>query len=371
MNRTLTTLRVLLPLTVAVGSPALALPAFVPTVSAVPQRVEYTITRIHPPPNAFGAVATGFNDLGHVVGRSQFFDGSPGLQGWVWKPAEGLTLLPQPPGLSRWSASDINNGGVIAGDGGFDSGQAWRLENGAYVFLGILPGDNVSTAGAINELGKIVGTSRDGGSFLVPPNAFLSESGQPMELVLAGGWAAFVNDSDQVVGHVSNQAWRSTPGSGVEMLGPLPSHPLTWAWAINAHGDVVGEAAWANGNGHVPFLFTDAGGMQQLGNFGGGASAADINAAGVVVGTYDPGVSRAWIWSEQKGMRILNDLVDPAKQISLMAAGRINEAGQILCRAYDNTVPGFRPVVLTPVDNPRHRRHFTGPVDPGGTVDVP
>lgn len=313
------------------------------------QAVEYTVTRIQPPPNAYSAVPTGLNDLGHVVGWSQFFDGSPSLQAWLWTPENGLTYLPPPPGLSRWRAMEINNGDVIAGDEGFDSGQAWRFQSGTYELLGVLSGDSASTAAAINEQGTIVGTSRDAGHFTVPPNAFLDRTGQSMELVLAGGWGTFLNDSGQVVGYASNQAWRFTPGAGVQFLGPLASRTLTWAWSINSRGDVAGEAAFATGNGHVPFLFTDSGGIQEIGNFGGGASATDINDSGAVVGDFQTSINLPWIWTPGGSVRFLGNLIDPSENLNLISAVRINAVGQILCLAFDNEVAAFRPVLLTRV----------------------
>lgn len=342
-----------------VGAGALAVPA-------AAQTVRYAVTRIEPPPNAYSAVPTGFNDLGHVVGWSQFFDGSPTLQGWVWTPEDGLTYLPQPPGLSRWRAMEINDGGVVAGDGGFDSGQAWRFQNGVYEMLGVLPGDNASTAAAINEEGTITGTSRDAGRFTVPPNAFLAGVGEPMSLVSTDAWGTYLNDFGQVVGYSSNRAWRFSPGAGVQLLGPLGSRGLTWAWSVNSRGDVVGDAAFASGNGHVPFLFTDAGGMQEIGNFGGGAVATDINDAGVVVGDFQTSLNQPWIWRPASGVYFLGALIDPAENLNLINAVRINGVGQVLCLAFDNEVADFRPVVLTPLRgrNMGRTRRLTAPPIP-------
>jgi len=335
---------------------ALALAATL-AVPAAAQTIEYTLETIDPVPGASSTVGTGMNDLGHVVGWSQFFDGSPSLQPWLWTPEDGTTLLPIPPGLDIARAIDINDAGVITGDGGFDSGQAWRLEDGVAALLGTLPETSVSTAAAINEAGEIAGTSRNP-SITFAPKAFLDVPDAGMSLVFDGAWATFLNDVGQIVGYTSNpiagsnQAWRFTPGVGVELLGPLGSKPLNWATSINTAGDVVGWASQANGNGDVPFLFTDEGGMQEIGDFGGATVASDVNDAREVIGVLDTGVAKPWIWTEQDGVRFLGDLIDPSLDLNLLDAVRINTSGQILARGFDNTVVDMVTVVLTPVGDP-------------------
>ena len=314
------------------------------------QTVGFQVTRVLPEGPAYSWVATGMNNHGHVVGWSQFFNGSTSLQAWVWTPASGLTYLPDPPVHPRSRAIDINDSGVIAGDGGFDSGDAWRWNSGSYEILGHLDGGSCSTAARINATGEIAGTSRNCGSFLVPPKTFVSAPGQLLDNVFAGAWAAGFNNFGQVVGYTyGNAAWRSTP-SGPELLGNLGPKPLTWAWAVNDSGMIVGEAASANGNGHVPFWFTETGGMQEIGNFGGSSGAADVNATGVVIGNSGGSVAAPWMWSQSDGLVFIKPLIDPNEQIGLLGVQRINDQGQILGYAIDIVTSQTLPVILTPSD---------------------
>jgi len=313
---------------------------------AAAQSVEYDVVRL-PNPGDSIVTATGLNELGHVVGVALFSE-APTMRAWFWSAEDGVSVLPAPPGLATYRAIDVNADGAIAGDGGYDFGQAWRYAGGAYEMLGTLAGDPISTAAGIDAAGTIVGTSRTL-TFSDPPDTFVSEPGLALQLVQSSSQAAYLNDAGQIVGWTSSlTAWRFTPGVGVEFLPPLGSHVLTYATSINARGDVVGYASLATGSGTVPFLYTDAGGMQPTGSFGGGASAADVSDDRVVVGTFSIGGTHPWIWTAQTGVRFLDDLIDPAEDLNLLSATRINEAGQILARAADLSTFARFPVLLVP-----------------------
>ena len=336
--------------TIAGLAAASGLLAALAAAPAASQAGAFQVTRILPQGSAYSTVATGMNDQGHVVGWSQFFDGSTSLQAWIWTPAGGLTYLPDPPGQPRSRAIDINAAGVICGDGGYDSGDAWRYANGVYEFLPHVAGDSCGVAGKLNATGAVAYTSRNCGSFLQPPNAMIAAPGQPVETVFPGAWALGLNDLGQSVGYVlGNRAWRSI-ANGPELLPQLGSKPLSWAAAVNNAGMIVGESAAANGNGHVPWYFTDAEGIVEIGNFGGSAGAADVNAAGVVIGNAGPSVSNPWMWSASGGLVFIKPLIDPAEKLGLLGVLRINDAGQILARAIDNVTAQTYPVILTPSD---------------------
>jgi hypothetical protein len=250
---------------------------------------------------------------------------------------------------------DINDADVVAGDGGYDTGVAWRYDGGVFQLLGVLPGgDTVSTAGGINETGDIAGSSRNGSSFLVPPSVFLSEPGKALKEVFDFGTGTYLNDLGQVVGYsYNNQGFRYTPGLGVQLLGPLGTHNLSFPWGINTAGDVVGEAVASLSVEYesLPFLYTDEGGMQEIGDFGGYAAAVGINDARQVVGNYfAPALpfTYSWVWSAQTGVQFLKDLIDPAEHLNLLEVARINASGQILCRAVDNQTGNHVVAILTP-----------------------
>ena len=84
------------------------------------QTVEYEVTILPPIPDSFATVVQGMNNHGELVGYAQLPRNPFFLRGWKWSQAGGMVLLPAPPGIDalRYSASDINDAGVIAGDGG-------------------------------------------------------------------------------------------------------------------------------------------------------------------------------------------------------------------------------------------------------------
>ena len=145
------------------------------------------------------------------------------------------------------------------------------------------------------------------------------------------GWAEDVNASGQVAG------WRLTSGGemhytpylwsesgGMQNLGRLPGtsgHAM--AGAINDRGDVVGIS------GDRPFLWTASGGMRDLGLPTGAVSAVPLDVAedGRVAGTWRDagGTPHAFVWTAEAGMR---DLPVPASMAWASAWG-VNSHGQV------------------------------------------
>lgn len=308
---------------------------------------EYEVTLLPTVSDAFYTTPSDLNDSGTVVGQA-LVGSPPLLVAWRWRPGLGLEVLPPPPGLASYRAMGVNDAGVITGDGGVDWGEAWRYEAGTYEMLGSLPGDSMSVAAAINEDGVVAGTSLSP-STTDPRNAYSAAPGGGPSEVQADAWATRINAGGQVVGYyVGNVAYRHTPDAGTLTLPPLGERVLSWAWGINARGDVVGEAAQANGNGHVPFLFTDAAGMQPIGTFNGGATAVDIDDRGTVLGHLESGGPHPWIWTAAGGVRFLADLIDPAAGVQLLSVRRLDARGVILGYAVDTGTGERHPVLLTP-----------------------
>ena len=82
-------------------------------------------------------------------------------------------------------------------------------------------------------------------------------------------------------------------------LGTLPGGTNSSAFAINAAGQVTGNAETAGGDRHA-FRWTASGGMQDLGTLGGTNSyASAINAPGQVTGFADTagGALHAFLWT--------------------------------------------------------------------------
>ena len=127
---------------------------------------------------ATAAVGVDMNDRGNVIGTSYLDNGCgssclPPLQTVVWIAGERV-VLPTLPGLSGITVTDINNEGWIVGFAGVPGttthAVAWLPNSGKYdiLDLGNLPGKTISTAAAIDELGRVVGTVIEGrGSLLL------------------------------------------------------------------------------------------------------------------------------------------------------------------------------------------------------------
>lgn len=100
-------------------------------------------------------------------------------------------------------------------------------------------------------------------------------------------------------------------------LGVLPGGTDSYAWSVNASGQVVGFSSAAGGS--HGFLWTQGGGMQDLGTLPGGATGVtmSINDAGEVVGygsTAD-GHWHAFIWTQAAGMQDLGAVVPGGEQL--------------------------------------------------------
>ncbi len=310
------------------------------------QGVAYRVVPVGTVPGANGTAAAGLNDHDEVVGSAVY---SPSVRGWHWSEANGFTLLPAVPGQANHRATDINNEGVIAGDGAYDSGFAWRYENGAYAVLGALPGDGRSIAFGLNEAGEVTGTSW-GFQFAIPKKAFRSVPGAALEELVRGEGTA-INELGQIAGWAGTFApMRYTPGVGIEMLPRVPNRDYHYASGINNHGAIVGTATQANGNGAIPYLFDDASGARAIGGFAGSAGAAAVNDHGVVVGNLSSGGSHPWIWDEAQGVRFLDGLVDTASGYDPYTAIRINNRGTILVRAFVSASSSYEPVLLIPLE---------------------
>lgn len=324
---------------------------------------QYTLTNLGLPPGATSAIGVRMNNAGDVAGWSAFSE-APALRGWVWTQEDGFTVLPTPPGFTRYRAMDINDSGVVAGDGGYDGGVSWRFENDAYAVLGAVDGLPISYLGGINNQGDIAGTSK-GYSFTMPDRAFLAPNGKALINLTPdiSGRATDVNNAGQVAGYsTSFEAFRWDETGGIQFLGSLGlAH--SFGNAINEVGQVVGEALSTTGNTSKPFIFTDGVGMLQIPAPVTQSSAAfGVNSHGHVVGTTDvTGPDLAWLWTGGSSVTDLDSLFDSAAEnIATLAAHDINDAGQILAFGYDNNVGEFRSLLLTPPPLPGLPGDFNG-----------
>jgi probable HAF family extracellular repeat protein len=189
-----------------------------------------------------------------------------------------------------------------------------------------LPGDSASAATAINDLGQAVGISgkcdQAVGRFSALHAVLWDKNGKPSEIPNLGGitWhtpmdlnghgdvVGFSNPpGENPVGDFIAHAFLWTSGAPTaEDLGTLDGDPVSEAFAINAHGQVVGIS---------------------FGNLIG---------------------PRAFLWQDHV-LTDLNDLVDIAPDV-LLSAQDINDAGQITGRVRDGVTGEVRAFIATPVD---------------------
>ena len=316
------------------------------------QTVEYEVTILPPIPDSFATVVLGMNNHGELVGYAQLPRNPFFLRGWKWSQAGGMVLLPAPPGIDalRYSASDINDAGVIAGDGGGDSGEAWRFQNGEYTLLGTIEGDPLSISGGINENGDIAGYS--GNPSFGRPKHFFRYTDQSGMVSLLSGRGRDINDLGVMTGYkefTSGGGWeavRIDPDGNVLFLGFLPGRRDSFAHGINEFGQVVGTSRSSESS--QAFVYTDGVGMQGLPTVSRWNSAGAINSMGHIVGGGgDP--RRGFVWTPSTGSRVLTDLIDPALQITVDNAVDINDSGQIAARGFDVGNRVFVQLLLTPV----------------------
>ncbi len=190
------------------------------------------------------------------------------------------------------AGTGINAGGEVAG---YINGTGFVADGGPMTSIGTLPGGSASYAYGVNDSGVVVGFSNTGSGAY---DAFTYSGGKMTDVTVADNislngstfnFATSINASGEIAGYISYTAGTHAflyNGSTTIDLGTLAgSTGTSHAQAINASGQVVGDASTAAGPIHA-FLYS-GGSMHDLGALGSplGASVAyDINASSQVVG---------------------------------------------------------------------------------------
>jgi probable HAF family extracellular repeat protein len=244
--------------------------------------------------------------------------------------------------------------------------------------LGTLGGSR-SVASAISPDGQIVGQAYILGN---TPHAFLHSGGTMTDLntLIPAGItllsATAINAAGQIVGeaHIpsannARHAFLYSPGT-VTDLGTLGgTHSV--AFGINTTGQVVGSSYLPGDRAQHAFLYSDR--MTDLGILGGRDSFAyGINTTGQVVGrSYLPGdlAHHAFRYRSCSGTMIdLNDLVPPG--VIVTNATAINTAGQIVGDGRIDGSPHVHALLLTPLLTDRFAyARVDGAATAGGTLD--
>ncbi|SHH67356.1 DUF3466 family protein [Massilia sp. CF038] len=311
-----------------------------PSASAAPK---YAVSIV----GIAGSRATGINAAGTVIGNQP-----SGANTHAFKHQNGVITDLGTLGGPNARAAGINNAGKIVGnaDDGLGHTRAFLWVAGSMTDLGTFGGDN-SGASAINNHDDIVGSAdmppgpnSYSSAFLLRPGVLMQDLGRIEAADPEGGsHAAGINDKRKVVG--GSVVGEFTPPESpfhaflyaceeMKDLGTLGGQFST-AYAINAHGKVVGEASTPELMNNRAFSYF-LGVMKNLGTLPGGglSSARAINDKGEIVGyaLAELGGGSSW----QKAflyrfgtMHDLNTLINPALGWSLREANAINNKSQI------------------------------------------
>jgi hypothetical protein len=342
----------ILMLVLAAGGPCLA------------QTHRYSATPINPTP-ATDIVPIALNSRGEAVGVATGLARTP----YLYRPGQGTTQLPAPPGYPYVVPTDINDQGVIVGYcmTGFTSEEprGWRLENGLQTLLPIRTYPH-----AINNSGVIAGRTcwtqgfptaftcyfRDLPGGPMPDETFGSASSYPVS-----EWRfAEINSAGDV-------AFTGAPGAPAHVraadgtltqITPAPApYVRTFTWGINDQGQVIGRWEYNIGSQYFSraFLWTRQAGAREVGIPAVHVRPRGLNNLGHVVGESGGNENSyldVWLWTPERGNEDLEPLVDPAANLNLISVAAINDAGQILVRAIRLEGGASVTAILTPLAAP-------------------
>ena len=333
----------------------------------------YTVTVIPPLLGDIVTIPWAVNATGAVVGWST--DGAV-TRPFLFTDAGGTVELPATANRTRGMARDLNAAGVAVGElSSPDPGHAFRWSSGPVAQdLGVLGPGPMSEAWGVNETGAVVGGSDYGG---FSPHAFLyTDTGGMIDITPGqdSGRAYDVTDGGVVVGYMSAggglRAFRWAGGS-LEDLGVPGGFAHSFGFAINEAGQVAGCADSATGNTERITRYTDGVGWEILGGAGDTNCAWGMNAFGDVVGNGLPtgtGILRAFLYTDAGGMQDLELMTNRTPLLRLLDATDINDAGQIVGYGWDNTLVQYVGYRLDPTVPPNRMLITTSPA--GLTVRV-
>ena len=248
-----------LPAVLGIGS------AMIVGVCSRAQTIEYTVTKLPRAPEALQDFVVDINNHGEVVGRAIYPHNPFSERAWLWTPKDGFSFLPAPPGQNnlRYAASAISDTGYIAGDGGGDTGTAWRFKDGEYTIIGALPGEAKSIVVDVNDAGDVAGYSGMefyGTTMFKYTDAKGLVSLTPDFKSRGGG----INNDGVVVGGVGfgTTGFRVLPDGTIDFFTPLPGVDRFPPRRITDSGMIVGSIV--HNESSEPYYYTDDEGMVQI-----------------------------------------------------------------------------------------------------------
>ena len=349
-------------------------------------------------------VAEGISDRGWVVGSANL-PGDQNGHAFLWRDGimTDLGTLGGQNSQEQWPVKD--NRGLIVGSAetstrdpfnedfcGFDANSSvpptgliclgFLWQDGVMTALPTLSGNNAQAVG-VNNVGQVVGFAERSTQYqnCSPPQVLDIQAvvwgphpGEIRTLTPLPGdvsaWATGINDREQVVGLSGNcvspnfNVTGVVPQHGVIWqngavtdLGSLGGVLLTFPWAINSKGQVVGQSDLVGDALTHAFLW-QKGVINDLGVVPGDVAsfAFGLNdLGGVVGGSCGPEVTigfgcRAFLW--QGGvMADLNTLVKPGStSLYLVFGNDINSRGEIAAYAFDQSNGEFHAALVIPCD---------------------
>jgi len=344
----------------------------------------YTVTELSFPGASF-TEAYGISEAGTVAGRA-------GGRAVLWNQGAAMDLGQPAEGFAL-GARAVNEAGQVAcvGEGNPQTYQSFAWESGTWTAIGALPGLPDSIVEDIDSAGRIVGRSLVVGPG-APDRAFIWDAGVFTELGTLGdsSGAHGINEVGQVVG----VSLADLPGGQLGLRGflwengamsaldPLPDDVATQAFDVNDAGEIVGSSwryttqffttdqatLWRDGGAEIVDLgrVPAAPGSCSEAPFWSKSIARAINDRGQIVGEamcIASGAPKAAFLWEDGVMHNLNDLIPEGTGLDLRSARDINEDGQIVGYAIDES-QRVRAFLLTPVET------CPADVDGDGTVSV-
>lgn len=334
---------------------------------ATPTEAGFTITDLGVLRPGQASGATGINAFGATSGSASSFLGSIAVQATAGGTFRAITMDGIPTATSS-SAAAINDSGRVVGtytDGRDGTTHAFVATNGVAADLRMVDdarSRGASTQGvAINSSGQVLGNAqlRDGSRLVYRS----SGGGEVAAITLPGGSlngsAGGINSRGTVVGSYINQVGLSRVfvADGIAATELVAANSglgfggNTYGVAINDGRAIAGYGDFG-GASHA-FFVSGAGRMVDIGVTGGFNSsiALGMNNQGQVVGSLSSNGTNAhaFIWDQGAGLFDLNGLLGAADRASwvLTSATGINDGAQIAGQGYINgQLHGF---LLSPI----------------------
>jgi probable HAF family extracellular repeat protein len=327
---------------------------------------DYQVTEIQPLPGYTASRAMGINNLGEVVGRFYNLNPSTGeainRKAFVWDPTNGAYLLPTLSG--ECSAWGINDNGFAVGYSYNASAKQravlWDLHVNTIDDIGALRNPTTlvygesSTAYGINNLDQVVGSADipNNTNTFTPFHAFLDDTSGISDLgtlnTTMPEWqygysiAYCINNNGQVVGIAQDTPWAGfiyDDTDGMRMLPKDPAHgDKEWYAVVINDSGLIGGHVIAGTNQSLPYYWPNESTPPVKITMPAGFPYGEIygiNASGQMVGIMwssdqAGATEHAFIFDTQKGVRDLNNLIDPASGWVLRFARDINDRGKIV-----------------------------------------